>query len=216
MGQDDQTVQVIDYQHIDKTYYLYQAEGTVEVFPLVFDENRKIGYLSAGLDTVGETLASLGMDVTFIDDDELRLGDLSVYDTIVVGIRALQKPCGPGRVQRPSAGVCQEWRPPGGAVYTRSRVYEPEYAAYPLTVGNPSLEWRVTYEDSPVTVLIEDHPFLNTPNKLDETAWDGWVQERSIYVPMEWDEAYETPIRSGTVEQENREYDGPDPHGALW
>ena len=86
--------------------------------------------------------------------------------------------------------------------------YKPEYAAYPLTVGSPSLEWRVTYEDSPVTVLIEDHPFLTTPNKLDETAWDNWVQERSIYVPMEWDEAYEAPIRSGTVEQENREYDG--------
>ena len=66
----------------------------------------------------------------------------------------------------------------------------------------------MTYEDSPVTILIEDHPFLNTPNKLDETAWDNWVQERSIYVPMEWDEAYEAPIRSGTVEQENREYDG--------
>lgn len=55
---------------------------------------------------------------------------------------------------------------------------------------------------------MEDHPFLNTPNKLDETAWEGWVQERSLYVPMEWNEAYETPIRSGLVEQENREYDG--------
>lgn len=68
LGEDDQTVQAIDYQHIDKTYYLYQAEGTVEVFPLLFDENRKIGYLSAGLDTVGETLQTLGMDVTFIED----------------------------------------------------------------------------------------------------------------------------------------------------
>lgn len=208
MGQDDQTVQVIDYQHIDKTYYLYQAEGTVEVFPLVFDENRKIGYLSAGLDTVGETLASLGMDVTFIDDDELRLGDLSVYDTIVVGIRAYRN--------RAALVECNdrllEYAKNGGHLvvqyHTSGDGYEPEYAAYPLTVGNPSLEWRVTYEDSPVTVLIEDHPFLNTPNKLDETAWEGWVQERSIYVPMEWDEAYETPIRSGTVEQENREYDG--------
>lgn len=56
------------------------------MFPLIFDENRKIGYISAGLDTVGETLQSLGMDVSFIDDDELRLRDLSVYDTIVVGM----------------------------------------------------------------------------------------------------------------------------------
>ena len=208
MGQDNQTVQEIDYQHIDKTYYLYEAEGTVEVFPLLFDETRKIGYLSAGLDTVGETLASLGMDVTFIEDDELRLGDLSVYDTIVVGIRAYK--------HRPSLIECNDrllaYAKNGGHLvvqyHTSGDGYKPEYAAYPLTVGSPSLEWRVTYEDSPVTVLIEDHPFLTTPNKLDETAWDNWVQERSIYVPMEWDEAYEAPIRSGTVEQENREYDG--------
>ncbi|HIU15183.1 MAG TPA: PIG-L family deacetylase [Candidatus Ventricola intestinavium] len=208
LGEDDQTVQAIDYQHIDKTYYLYQAEGTVEVFPLLFDENRKIGYLSAGLDTVGETLQTLGMDVTFIEDEELRLGDLSVYDTIVVGIRAYRN--------RAALIECNDrlldYAKNGGHLvvqyHTSGDGYKPEYAAYPLTVGSPSLEWRVTYEGSPVTVLIEDHPFLNTPNKLDETAWDGWVQERSIYVPMEWDEAYEAPIRSGTVEQENREYDG--------
>lgn len=208
MGTDTQTVQTIDYQHIDKTYYLYEAEGTVEVFPLNFDEERKIGYISAGLDTVGETLQSLGMDITFIGDDELRLGDLSVYDTIVVGIRAYRN--------LPVLVECNdrllEYAYNGGHLvvqyHTSGDGYEPEYAAYPLTVGNPSLEWRVTYEDSPVTILIEDHPFLNTPNKLDETAWDNWVQERSIYVPMEWDEAYEAPIRSGTVEQENREYDG--------
>lgn len=208
LGTDDQTVQTIDYQHIDKTYYIYQAEGTVEVFPLVFDESRKIGYLSAGLDTVGETLQSLGMNVAFIDDDELRLGDLSAYDTIVVGIRAYRN--------RAALIECNDrlldYAKQGGHLvvqyHTAGDGYKPEYAAYPLTVGSPSLEWRVTYEDSPVTVLLEDHPFLNAPNELDETAWDGWVQERSIYVPMEWDEAYEAPIRSGTEAQENREYDG--------
>lgn len=208
MGKDDQTVQEIDYQHIDKTYYMYKAEGVVEVFPLIFDAQRKIGYLSAGLDTVGQTLASLGMDVIFIDDNELRFGDLSAYDTIVVGIRAYRN--------RAALIECNDrlldYAKNGGHLvvqyHTAGDGYKPEYAAYPLTVGNPSLEWRVTYEDSPVTVLLENHPFLNVPNKLDETAWDNWVQERSIYVPMEWNEAYEAPIRSGLVEQENREYDG--------
>lgn len=208
MGKDNQTVQSIDYQHIDKTYYIFETKSSVEVFPLVFDEARKIGYLSAGLDTVGETLQGLGMDVTFIDDGELRTGDLSIYDTIVVGIRAYKN--------RPSLIECNDrlldYAFKGGHLvvqyHTSGDGYKPEYAAYPLTVGKPSLEWRVTYEDSPVTVLLPEHPFLNTPNKLDETAWDNWVQERSLYIPMEWDAAYEAPIRSGTVEQEGREYDG--------
>ena len=208
MGKDNQTVQPIDYQHIDNTYYIFEAKGSIEVFPLIFDEARKIGYLSAGLDTVGETLQGLGMNVTFIGDDELRTGDLSVYDTIVVGIRAY--------MNRPSLIECNDrlldYAFKGGHLvvqyHTSGDGYKPEFAAYPLTVGKPSLEWRVTYEDSPVTVLLPDHPFLNTPNKLDETAWDNWVQERSVYIPMEWDAAYEAPIRSGTVEQEGREYDG--------
>lgn len=204
----DQTVQPIDYQHIDKTYYIFDAEGTIEVFPLVFDENLKIGYVDTTLDTVGQTLQLLGFDVTFLSDDEIRYGDLSQYDTIVTGIRAYMKKS----VLKECNDRLLAYAEQGGHLviqyHTSGDKYLSEYAPYPITVGSPSLEWRVTYEDSPVTVLIEDHPFLNTPNKLDETAWEGWVQERSLYVPMEWDPIYETPIRSGVVEQENREYDG--------
>ena len=207
-GVSDQTVQEIDYQHIDRTYYLFNAEGTVEVFPLEFDADRKIGYIDTTLDTVGQTLQQLGFNVTFLSDDDIRYSDLSQYDTIVTGIRAYMK----RDVLKECNGRLLDFARQGGHLvvqyHTSGDGYLPEYAPYPLTVGNPSLEWRVTYEDSPVTVLMEDHPFLNTPNKLDETAWEGWVQERSLYVPMEWDEAYETPIRSGLVEQENREYDG--------
>jgi hypothetical protein len=42
---------------------------------------------------------------------------------------------------------------------------------------------RVTEEDVPVTVLDRMHRFFNTPNLITDADWDGWVQERSIYLP---------------------------------
>lgn len=203
-----QTVQTIDYQHIDKTYYLFDAQAMVQAFPLQFDAARKIGYVETDLDEVGKTLEQLGFDVIYLTDDDIRYGDLNRYDVILTGIRAYMKR---GVLAECNDRLLTYVRDGGHLVlqyHTSGDGYLPEYAPYPLTVGKPSLEWRVTYEDSPVTALLPDHPFLNVPNQLDEDAWDGWVQERSLYVPMEWDAAYEAPIRSGTVEQEGREYDG--------
>ena len=52
---------------------------------------------------------------------------------------------------------------------------------------------RVTDEQSPVTFFAPDHPALNTPNKITAADFDGWVQERGIYFPNQWDEHF-TPI----------------------
>ena len=52
---------------------------------------------------------------------------------------------------------------------------------------------RVTDETAPVTFLAPDHPVLNTPNKITSADFDGWVQERGIYFPNQWDDHF-TPI----------------------
>ena len=52
---------------------------------------------------------------------------------------------------------------------------------------------RVTDETAPVTFLAPDHPVLNTPNKITSADFDGWIQERGIYFPDQWDEHF-TPI----------------------
>ncbi|NLA53541.1 MAG: hypothetical protein GX858_04195, partial [Clostridiales bacterium] len=84
------TVQTIDYPHIDKTFYLYEAVCTVQAFPLALDKTLRVGYISSGLDSVGETLQMLGMDITFLGEQDIRFSDLSQYHTIVTGIRAYQ------------------------------------------------------------------------------------------------------------------------------
>jgi len=64
-------------------------------------------------------------------------------------------------------------------------------APYPLKLSRD----RVTDENSAVSVIAKDHALVNFPNKITEDDFEGWVQERGLYFPNEWDEAF-TPILS--------------------
>ena len=37
-----------------------------------------------------------------------------------------------------------------------------------------------------------DHPLLNSPNKINPTDFDGWIQERGLYYPNKWDASFES------------------------
>src|SRR5262249_11284946 len=52
---------------------------------------------------------------------------------------------------------------------------------------------RITDEHAPVTLLAPTHPVLNTPNRITSADFSGWVQERGLYFPDQWDERF-TPI----------------------
>jgi hypothetical protein len=73
--------------------------------------------------------------------------------------------------------------------------WRPELAPYPLQPGSPSIEWRVTDENAPVTFLNPDHPLFKAPNTITQEDFAGWVQERGLYFPSSWDPAY-TPLLS--------------------
>ena len=56
---------------------------------------------------------------------------------------------------------------------------------------------RVTDENAPVTFLAPDHPALTTPNKIGASDMEGWVQERGIYFPTQWDPHFTPILASG-------------------
>src|SRR5262249_55622862 len=68
---------------------------------------------------------------------------------------------------------------------------------------------RVTDEHAPVTVLAPDHPALTAPNRITTADFDGWVQERGLYFPDQWDPRFppllaasdpgEPPLRGGLL-----------------
>jgi hypothetical protein len=51
-------------------------------------------------------------------------------------------------------------------------------------------------EEAPVEILSATDPLLNFPNKIVQSDFDGWVQERGLYFPSEWDARYKATIAS--------------------
>jgi hypothetical protein len=66
-----------------------------------------------------------------------------------------------------------------------------KFAPYPLEIARP--HGRITDETAAAKLLVPGHPAFTTPNRIAATDWDGWVQERGLYMPGTWDAAY-TPL----------------------
>jgi LmbE family N-acetylglucosaminyl deacetylase len=68
----------------------------------------------------------------------------------------------------------------------------PQLAPYKLIVSDD----RVTDENAPITFLEPNHPLLNSPNKMGPDDFVGWIQERGVYYPKEWDPQFHALLQS--------------------
>ncbi|MCF6410074.1 NEW3 domain-containing protein [Pseudalkalibacillus salsuginis] len=186
------TVQEITYDHIGTFYYLREAAVDGVAFDLNYPEDLKIGYIESGFDVVADHLINAGMDVTKISEGELANEDLSQYDTIVTGIRAYLSR---EDLSNNNERLLDYVESGGHLVVQYNKPWDnwnaESTAPYPLTIGQPSIEWRVTDENSEYQILQPNHTLLNYPNNITDEDWEGWVQERGLYYPMEWDDRYE-------------------------
>ena len=199
-------VQVIAYPHI-QTHRLYvPATATAQVFDVKVAPV-KVGYIMGSGDEVADSIRRMGLEVTMLDGDMLATGDLSRFDTIVVGIRASE--VNPDFVA--NNGRILDYVRNGGTLIVQYQQQEyanrmlPPYPASPPTNANP----RVTVEDAPVKILAPAHPAFNFPNKITEADFNGWVQERNAYAFPMFDPRYvplletadpgEPPVRGGEV-----------------
>jgi hypothetical protein len=131
----------------------------------------------------------MGCSVTTLTDADLTPEKLHGLDAVVIGVRAFNVRTNleahlPGLFAYVEAGgtvVAQYNRP------ENSRTFK--LAPYDLHLSGD----RVTDENATVTFLAPDHPVLNTPNKITAADFAGWVQERGIYFPNQWDDHF-TPI----------------------
>ncbi|MFD1168248.1 NEW3 domain-containing protein [Oceanobacillus caeni] len=190
------TIQEISYDHIRNSYYAYKSVIDGEAFELLKPEKLKVGYIESGFDEVSNYLKNAGFDITNLQEEDLASGDLSQYDTIITGIRA--------NLSREDLvhhnDRLLEYVKNGGHLVVQ--YHKPgdnwdieKSAPYPLEIGNPSIEWRVTDENAKVTVTKPDHKLFHYPNKITDNDWDNWVQERGLYFPMKWDDHYETFVK---------------------
>jgi LmbE family N-acetylglucosaminyl deacetylase len=191
------SAQVINYPHIGKTYFVQPAELAIQAFDLKVPDGLKVGYVSSGFDNIDQYLQQVGVNVTRLSDKDIESGDLSQYDTIVLGIRAY----GFRPELIPSNGRLLKYVQDGGNLVVQYHKpedkWKPELAPYPITIGTPLIQWRVTDETSKVTMLAPEHPIFNTPNKITEEDWNNWIQDRSAYNPSQWGDEYVELIANG-------------------
>lgn len=180
------TVRIIEHDHIGRTYMIVPAEVRVTAFEWKTAPVR-VGYVDSGFDSVAKRLQQMGFDVRLLGKHDLLFGDLSLYDTIVLGIYAY----GARPELLEANGRLLSYVMNGGHLVVQLHRpldnWDPDrLPPYRLVIGRPSFNWRVTDEEAPVTVLDLANPVFNWPNRIGDEDWHGWVKDRGLYFPMEW------------------------------
>jgi LmbE family N-acetylglucosaminyl deacetylase len=212
---DDRAATFIDYSHIRPVAVTREAVTEVSVAELALPRLAQVGYVRGASDVVPEHLTAVGVALVLLTPADLERADLSRFDAVVVGSRAYEtEPAlaeNNGRVlDYVRAGgrlivLYQQYQFVRGAPPTfiapagdssLARAAERRHlAAYPLTIAFP--HDRVTDERAPVRVLHPANALFNSPNRITDADWEGWVQERGLYFAREWDPAYRPMIETG-------------------
>ena len=185
---DNQRIE-ISYPHIPAQ--LLQPPARIKAVALdLAIRGKKVGYVPGAGDSVAEALKQMGYEVTMLTGADLTTNRLKDFDAVVIGIRAFNVRTDlvshlPDLFAFVEAGgnLIEQYNRPGGDLKTD------KLAPYSLRLSSE----RVTDENAVMKFLAPDHPALNTPNKITAADFDGWVQERGIYFPNQWDEHF-TPI----------------------
>jgi hypothetical protein len=154
----------------------------------------KIAYLPGAGDSVAQSLAQMGCTVTLLSGADLTPDRLRNFDAVVIGIRAFNvrtdlAPNLPALFAYVESGgnVIVQYNTPAG-------LKTPHLAPFDLKLSRDLPHNRVTDENAPITLLVPDHPAFNTPNKIVPADFDGWVQERGLNFPSEWDTNHFTTL----------------------
>lgn len=176
----EENVLLMDYPHIRDTCKVVKNSLAVQPVDLEIPARLRVGYVSSGSDRVWYWLQRFGVTVEMLSVDDLKRSDLSVYDTILIGIRAFNAELAS------TSPFLRSYVENGGNLVTQynrtddswdNNETPPRY----IKIGTPSFRWRITDPNAKVTYLLPDHHLLNKPNKIGEADWAGWQQERGLY-----------------------------------
>jgi LmbE family N-acetylglucosaminyl deacetylase len=188
-------MRIIDYEHIPaQTVFNESRAAVVRVDARVLA--RRVGYVMGAGDDVPAALRQLGVEVIPLSGDDLARADLSGFDAIVTGVRAYNvrkdlRSSQPRLLEYVDHGgtlIVQYNVAPGGFGGGNPRLLD-KIGPYPMQVSSD----RVTVETAPLKPTKPDQFLLQAPNRIVESDYQGWVQERGLYFARTWDAHY-TPL----------------------
>lgn len=181
----------ITYDHIPLINDFPEAKAKAVKIDLARNDE-KIGYIMGAGDDVPESLQRIGYDVSLLETKDITSENLGQYDVIILGVRSFNT----NQEIKFYRKYLMDFVESGGNLivqYNVDRLLKTtELGPYPFTLSRD----RITEEDAAVHFLDSAALVLNKPNKITVADFDGWVQERGLYFPTEWDEHYEAVISS--------------------
>lgn len=166
---------------------LSSVKLVVKPLDLQVSPELKVGYVRGPESSLSTAFTQLGVDSRELSIAEIRSGDLSGFDTIVIDRFAYE--LHPDLMSQGEALL--DYVKGGGNLivfYQRPGDWSLQ-APYPMKTSMD----RIAVETAPVRLLDSDHPLLTTPNRISEGDFDNWVQERAVFLAKEWNEKY-TPL----------------------
>lgn len=178
---------LIDYEHINPRRMYRPSRLALEAVDVRVPDGLRVGYIAGVGDNAPPMLQQLGIPITMIDPATLPSTDLSRFTAIVVGPRAYEASAA---LVANNARLLEYVRNGGTAVvqYGQYEMMRPGMMPYPVTINRP--HDRVTVENAPVRILDPAAPLLTAPNRITTADFEGWVQDRSLYMPRTFDERY--------------------------
>ena len=177
----------VEYDHINPRRLYRPSTLRIEAVDLTMPANTRVAYVQGVGDNVEPALAQLGIPVTHLEPAAIPTLDLSEYSAVVVGPRAYEA----HRELVDNNNYLLDYARNGGTLVVQYGQYEmmrPGVMPYPITIARP--HDRVTEEVAPVAILDPSARVLSQPNRISGADFQGWVQERSLYMPRTFDERY--------------------------
>lgn len=182
----DRGIRTIDYNHIPTITIYPPAQSKLVSVPLI-TKGKNIGYIEGAGDVIPEMLEQIGYNVTMLTHDDIANGNLSIYDAIITGVRLYNTDERIKFLNDKLLGYVKN----GGTMLvqynTTADLIMENPGPYPFKITRD----RVTDEHAAVTFLKPDAQVLNTPNKITQKDFEGWIQERGLYFVSGVDSNYQ-------------------------
>jgi len=182
----------IQYDHIPTITYF--APATTKLVELTFKtKGTKVGYIDGAGDKLPEALIELGYQVTLLKESDIELNKLKNFDAIIVGIRAYNM----FEFLTTQNDILNAYIEQGGNLivqYLKSNqvgIRKLKVGPYAFTVNSGK---RVSQENAAVNFILPTHSVLNFPNKIEQSDFEHWIQERSTYMAENVDAHFEAPL----------------------
>jgi hypothetical protein len=179
----------ISYEHIPRIDYFKPVKSVLVAVNLK-TAGKRIGYIEGAGDKVPEALTAMGYTVIKLNEGDVSPAGLQNLDAVITGLRAYDV----HDWLKGKYPVLMDYLKKGGNLivqYNRNMGTDTTGIG-PYSFGISNI--RVTEEDAPVQILQPAHPVFLFPNKITNSDFDGWIQERGIYFANKIDPRYQTVL----------------------